>query len=111
MKYLDKWAGNVILALQAFLLFLIIAAEKVELPVLLAWGGRLHPLLLHLPIGFFSFACLLWIIRKQIQVQQALQLSLVLSALSIPLTAITGFFFPGRGDTILQFYYATSGAR
>lgn len=85
------------LSLQAFLLFLTIAAEKVELPVLLAWGGRLHPLLLHLPIGFFSFACLLWIIRKQIQGQQALQLSLVLSALSIPLTAITGFFISREG--------------
>lgn len=97
MKYLDKWAGNVILALQAFLLFLIIVAEKVELPVLLAWGGRLHPLLLHLPIGFFSFAVLLWIIRHRVKDQYALHLSLALSALSIPLTAITGFFISREG--------------
>lgn len=97
MKYFDKWAGNLILALNAFLLFLILAADKVELPLLLAWGGRLHPLLLHLPIGIFTFACLLWVIRKQMQSQQALQFSLVLSALSIPLTAITGFFISRDG--------------
>jgi len=104
MKYFDKWAGNFILALHVFLLFLIFASEKVELPVLLAWSGRLHPLLLHLPIGFFSFASLLWIIRRQIQGQQALQLSLLLSALSIPLTAVTGFFISrdgGYDDTLL----------
>ena len=97
MKYFDKWAGNFILALHVFLLFLIFAAEKVELPVLLTWGGRLHPLLLHLPIGFFAFACLLWVIRQQIQSRQVLQLSLGISALSIPLTAVTGFFISREG--------------
>ncbi|MEY4108450.1 MAG: hypothetical protein RL181_2792 [Bacteroidota bacterium] len=99
MKYLEKWTDNVLVALQVFLLFLVAASDYVVLPSFLMWGGRLHPLLLHLPIGVFLFTCLLWWLRGHLESDKSpiFQWALAFSALSVPLTAISGFFLSREG--------------
>jgi predicted CXXCH cytochrome family protein len=99
MKYLEKWTDNVLLALQVFLLFLVAASDYVVLPSFLIWSGRLHPLLLHLPIGVFVFTCLLWTLKGRLESDNSpiFQWALAFSALSVPLTAISGFFLSREG--------------
>lgn len=95
MKQFYNWTGNVLLALQVLLLFLVTFSEKVSLPILLQWTARLHPVLLHLPIGLFLFAALLWFFRHQFPEEgffPVFQFVLTLTAYSAAFSALTGFF-------------------
>ena len=44
---------NIIFGLQVLLIFLFFFEDRIALPAWLQVVGRLHPLVLHLPIGFF----------------------------------------------------------
>lgn len=62
--------------------------------------GRLHPLLLHLPIGFIilALAMELWMRRtKQMQLQPALYFTLALGMVSAVLTAVFGYWLSLEG--------------
>jgi len=47
---------NIVFFLQALLLFLFLFEDRLSLPVWLQVGGRLHPAIMHLPIGGLIFA-------------------------------------------------------
>ncbi|WP_336516696.1 c-type cytochrome domain-containing protein [Pollutibacter soli] len=63
MKTVNKQiAVNVLIALSAFILFLLLFLDQIELPDLLQSIGRMHPVLLHFPIVLllisFVFVCI-----------------------------------------------------
>ncbi|MDZ7646417.1 MAG: hypothetical protein U5K54_04145 [Cytophagales bacterium] len=87
-------------------LFLLFFEDRIELPAWLQVAGRLHPVVLHLPIGFLIFLFFLLIIRKTFrrkQFQKILKISLVLAALSASVTALFRFFLSigGFPDSML----------
>lgn len=69
--------------------------------VLTEFFGRLHPLLVHLPIGFLLLAVLLqWMLRKEKYkaVMPAVQLAFVLGMISAVLSCLTGWALSSGGD-------------
>ena len=89
--------GNVILwGIQGFLVFLLIFQSSFELP--LAGIGHLHPLILHLPIGFGVLLVGLFAIKKQLDSFEILaEFLLLLTAIFSTLTAIFGLFLAKEG--------------
>ena len=55
MNTINRVVFNVIFCIQILLVFLVLVEERIELPPWLQVVGRLHPLVLHLPIGFLIF--------------------------------------------------------
>ena len=96
MERIEK-IGNIILwALQGFLVFLLIFQSRIELPF--AGIGHLHPLILHLPIGFGVLLLGLFAIKKQLASFEVLaDFLLLLTAIFSSLTAILGLFLSKEG--------------
>src|SRR5690606_30616843 len=82
-----KWMGQAILGLAVFLVFLLIFESFIALPNLVAWLGRLHPLVLHFPIVLLLMAAIMGLMGKKVPI-----LLLGLATFSALITAITGFF-------------------
>lgn len=89
--------GNLILwGLQGFLAFLLIFQLSFALP--LTGIGHLHPLILHLPIGFGVLLLALFGIKKQLLSFEVLAESLLLlTAIFSTMTAIFGLFLAKEG--------------
>lgn len=89
--------GNLILwGLQGFLIFLLIFQSSFALP--LTGIGHLHPLILHLPIGFGVLLLALFGIKKQLLSFEVLAESLLLlTAIFSTMTAIFGLFLAKEG--------------
>ena len=89
--------GNLILwGLQGFLVFLLIFQSRFALP--LTGIGHLHPLILHLPIGFGVLLLALFGIKKQLLSFEILAESLLLlTAIFSTMTAIFGLFLAKEG--------------
>ena len=82
--------------LQSLLLFLLVFQEAFELP--LPGIGHLHPLILHLPIGFGVLLALFCVVKKQFEQSEILfQSLLLLTALFSTATAIFGLFLAKEG--------------
>jgi len=82
--------------LQSLLLFLLIFQGAIELP--LAGIGHVHPLILHLPIGFGVLLALFCVVKKQFEQSEVLfQSLLLLTALFSTTTAIFGLFLAKEG--------------
>jgi uncharacterized membrane protein len=82
------------------LLFLLLFQQKVAVPVWLQAVGRMHPLLLHLPIGMFIIAALLWLLKKYFEAagfQKLFSFLLHLVAVTTALTALFGFLLSKEG--------------
>ncbi len=96
MERIEK-IGNIILwALQGFLVFLLIFQSRIELPI--AGIGHLHPLILHLPIGFGVLLLALFAIQKQLASFEILaDFLLLVTAIFSSLTAILGLFLSKEG--------------
>ena len=96
MEKIEK-IGNVLLwGLQGFLVFLLIFQSSFELP--LAGIGHLHPLILHLPIGFGVLLVGLFAIKKQLVSFEVLaEFLLLITAIFSTLTAIFGLFLAKEG--------------
>ncbi|MEO1011853.1 MAG: c-type cytochrome domain-containing protein [Bacteroidota bacterium] len=90
----SKWTDYVVFGLSVFLIFCLLFESFLELPVLVAWIGRWHPLLLHFPIVLLLIAIFLSLTGRN--VPPNLLLVGVLSAL---LTAISGFFLGKEAGT------------
>lgn len=115
MKRTASLVINITLFIQLLLLFLLFFADRIELPAWLQVAGRLHPMVLHLPIGFLFFLFVLIVIRKTFrrkQFQKTLLVSLMLTALSTSVTALFGFFLSVQGDYDLDalYWHRLSGA-
>jgi Chitobiase/beta-hexosaminidase C-terminal domain/Planctomycete cytochrome C len=87
-------------AVQALLCIVLFFKDSINTPLWLQVGGRLHPLLLHLPIGIFFASAGLWLFRRRFDeggFQPVFQLALVLTALTSALTALAGLFLSLEG--------------
>jgi uncharacterized membrane protein len=87
--------------LQVLLLFLLLVQDRVALPVWLQVAGRLHPVILHVPIGLLVFLAALMFLRKQFEedaFNKTVFILLLLTSFSATLTALFGFFLSRQGD-------------
>ena len=94
-------ALNIIFCIQILLLFLLFTADRIELPSWLQVAGRLHPLVLHLPIGFLIFLAMMFFFRNQIEknsFQQMLGIGLLTTSLFASLAALFGFLLSIQDD-------------
>ncbi|WP_019991173.1 chitobiase/beta-hexosaminidase C-terminal domain-containing protein [Rudanella lutea] len=113
MRRFQAVTANVLLALNLLLLFLLIFQEKVVLPGWLQPVGRMHPMLLHLPIGLLVLVAVLWVFRRAFAgegVAQLFRFLLIITALSASVAALMGFFLSREGgytDNLLNWHKYT----
>jgi uncharacterized membrane protein len=93
--------SNIIFCIQILLVFLLFVENRIDLPVWLQVAGRLHPLILHLPIGFLIFMVILVLFQRQLgddAAQKIIDIGLLLTSLSASATALFGFFLSLQDD-------------
>src|SRR4030095_4656480 len=107
MKLFQRILSSLSFFIIVMLLFLLFFQNKVSLPPSLQAVGRMHPLLLHLPIGLLVISFILWLCKKNIDAgsfQKIFILVLQVTAFTAALTALMGFFLSREGgydETIL----------
>ena len=92
---------NFIFFIQVLLIFLLLFDDRIELPVWLQVAGRLHPALLHLPIGLLVFLIVLLLARNEFKKKAFNKIMLVvllLTSFTATVTALFGFFLSRQGD-------------
>ncbi|MFT5885671.1 MAG: putative membrane protein [Arcticibacterium sp.] len=95
MSRFAKFTASLLIGLNVMLVFLFLFESKVELPTLLVPLGRMHPILLHFPIGVFLIAVVLQLLDsffKKTDLSEILTFLFLFSAITAALTAIFGFF-------------------
>ncbi|MFY7825776.1 MAG: c-type cytochrome domain-containing protein [Flectobacillus sp.] len=81
-------------AMHVLLLFLLIFQEKVDIPVGFQTIGRMHPMVLHLPIGLLLVTGLFWFFKKEFEGENFAKLFrfvLAITAISANIAALMGF--------------------
>lgn len=94
MKPFYSIVSNTVFAINLLLVFFLLVEDQVVVPAWLQAFGRMHPLLLHLPIGFLLLMVILPFIRKHLPEPAYYQINLFVLALgsvTAALTAIMGF--------------------
>lgn len=92
---------NIIFCIQVLLLFLLFTEDRIALPPILQVAGRMHPLVLHLPIGMLILVGAIVILRKQFEISASdriIHFTLIFASLSASLAALFGFFLSLHGD-------------
>ncbi|WP_188765797.1 chitobiase/beta-hexosaminidase C-terminal domain-containing protein [Emticicia aquatilis] len=108
-----KISSYLLLSLNILLLFFLVFEEQVSLPLWMNPLGRMHPLLLHLPIGFVVLLVLFSFLKNEIETKSyelIRTLILTLTALSAAIVALMGFFLSREGgydERLLQFHKFT----
>lgn len=100
MKLFQRILSNLSFFIIVMLLFLLFFQNKVSLPPALQAVGRMHPLLLHLPIGLLVISFILWLGSRSIDArsfQNIFILVLQVTAFTAALTALMGFFLSREG--------------
>ncbi len=100
MKLFQRILSNLSFFIIVMLLFLLFFQNKVSLPPSVQAVGRMHPLLLHLPIGLLVISFILWIGKASIEqtsFQKLFILVLQVTAFTAALTALMGFFLSREG--------------
>src|SRR5687768_11555952 len=100
MKVFQRILSNLSLFIIVMLLFLLFFQNKVSLPPSLQVIGRMHPVLLHLPIGLLVISFIIWLGRKNVEAgsfQKIFILVLQVTAFTASLTALMGFFLSREG--------------
>ncbi|MEM6964274.1 MAG: chitobiase/beta-hexosaminidase C-terminal domain-containing protein [Bacteroidota bacterium] len=95
MKKLEQIGSNAIFALLCLMTVLLFFEEQVEIPYWLQPMGRMHPLLLHLPIGFIVLLVLGNLLQKQIDTasfEKVNKFLLLLTALTTVIAAVMRLF-------------------
>lgn len=87
-------AGYFVFALNTLLLVFFLFGDRMQFPAWLQSFGRMHPLLLHLPIGGVILLVILYFSKKQQEIFNDLVL---FTALLAALTAVMGFVLAGEG--------------
>ena len=91
---------NLIFFFQVLLVFLLFFEERLSLPPWLQVAGRLHPAVLHVPIGLLVFLVVTLLIRKEFKkktFRKIVKIILLFSAFTASVTALFGFFL-SQGD-------------
>ena len=101
MNTINRIVFNLIFCIQVLLIFLLFVEDHVTLPAWLQVAGRLHPLILHLPIGFLIFLAVIALLQKHITgdaVRQIFHIGLLVTSLSASVAALLGFFLSLQND-------------
>jgi uncharacterized membrane protein len=109
MKTLLSIISYLLIGIHALLAFLLLFENSVEIPFWLNPVGRMHPLLLHLPIGLLFLTALFWVFRKEFPAETFHKVNrfiLALTAISAATAALMGFFLSTEsgytGETLTQ---------
>lgn len=100
MKLFQRILSGLSFFVIVMLLFLLFFENKVSLPPALQSVGRMHPLLLHLPIGLLVISFIIWLGKKNIEKESfhnIFILVLHVTAFTATLTALMGFFLSREG--------------
>lgn len=95
MKRTKTLITNTVFSIQILLIFFLLFEKHLHIPVWLQPLGRMHPLLLHLPIGFLILLALLPLLKREIpaeNLQKLQSFTLHVAALTTALTALMGLF-------------------
>lgn len=101
MKKINAVALNIVFFLQVLLIFLLLVEDFIALPVWLQVAGRLHPAVLHLPIGLLTFLFVLLFARREFKkkaFRKFVSFVLILTSFTASITALFGFFLARQGD-------------
>jgi len=82
-----RWVDYIIFGLSVFLVFCLIFDSHIELPRLVGWLGRWHPVVLHFPIVLLLICVFLGLFGKNIP-----RILLTCAVTFALITAISGFF-------------------
>lgn len=116
MKLLDKLIVNTVFAIQIFLAFLLLFESKVSLPIGLAPLGRMHPLVLHFPIGLLVLVGLIQFFKKEFPAEafgKIQRFTLLITAVTTSIAALMGFFLSkeeGYGGDLMALHKWTGVA-
>ncbi len=110
-----KITSYLLLIFNILLVFLLVFESKVSLPLAMSPLGRMHPLLLHLPIGFVVILVISYFFRKDFGTELFEKISkflLTLTGLTLTITALMGFFLSKEGgfDENILNYHKWTGA-
>jgi len=103
MNKFFRLSTSLLIFLQGLILVLVLFTDKIHIP--LAFLGRLHPLVLHLPIGFGVFLVLIFVLKKWIDAQafqEIFRFLLYLTSIFSAITAIFGMFLSSEGGYELE---------
>lgn len=101
MERLQRIISDVVFVIQILIIFILIFESRIAVPTVLQSFGRLHPLLLHLPIGLLLVTVVFLFLRKTIEgrpFDDLLALLLYFTALTASLTTIMGLFLSLEGN-------------
>jgi uncharacterized membrane protein len=101
MERISRIVINVIFCIQVLLIFLLFAEDKVLLPAWLQVAGRMHPLVLHLPIGILIFLVVIVFFQKRLDssfATEIVHIGLLITSLSASIAALFGFFLSLQSD-------------
>ncbi len=112
MKLLKELSINLIIGLNALILFLLVFETQIEIPEILRVAGRTHPLLLHFPIVVLLLAFVLKFFEKYFSIEEAafrkiVRFLLFAGALTSAATVILGLFLSqeeGYSGDLLQWH-------
>ncbi|MGX7686769.1 chitobiase/beta-hexosaminidase C-terminal domain-containing protein [Flectobacillus roseus] len=82
-------------ALHILLLFLLLFQEKVDIPIGFQTIGRMHPMVLHLPIGLLLITGLFWFCKQEFEGEnfpKLFRFLLAITAITASVAALMGFF-------------------
>jgi hypothetical protein len=88
---MQRVVGNILIGLNALLLVFLLFGDRMQFPAWLQSVGRIHPLLLHIPIGAIVFAVIFLLLKK------GTKWILAIGAVTAALTAIMGIILAGEG--------------
>ena len=95
-----KISSYLLLSFNLLLLFFLLFEAQVSLPLWMNPVGRMHPLLLHLPIGFSVILVVFLLLKNEFEVKTykiLVRLLLTFTALSASIVALMGFFLSKEG--------------
>ncbi|MCE7864064.1 MAG: peptidylprolyl isomerase [Bacteroidetes bacterium CHB5] len=101
MQQLIRFLKNLSLFFLLLTSFIFLFEDRVVIPVWLQVAGRLHPALLHIPIGIVVMMVLLLLVRSQFkskQFKKVLAISLTMATVTITLTAFFGLLLSFNDD-------------
>ncbi|MBL7857130.1 MAG: chitobiase/beta-hexosaminidase C-terminal domain-containing protein [Cyclobacteriaceae bacterium] len=103
---LRKILANFIFILNILILFFLFVYDKLEFPNWMHVIGRMHPMILHLPIGMLIMVSLLVLLQHHFKKKSSrpiLLLTLYIAAAAAALTAFMGIILSSEGgyDTVL----------
>ncbi len=101
MQRANTFFLNFIFFCQVLLLFLLLFDNRIVLPAWLQVAGRLHPAMVHLPIGLLVFTFVMLLARSEFKAKPYRRIMLILLtlvSLTASVTALMGFFLSLQGD-------------